>query len=48
MPALLAAAGHGVIPTDAAAVHVGRTLVSHLTQSPEHTLPYAVGPPLLV
>jgi hypothetical protein len=47
MPALLAAAGHAVIPIDAVVVHAGLTLVSHLAQSPEHTLPYAVGPPLL-
>jgi hypothetical protein len=47
MPAMLAAAGHAVIPIDAVVVHAGLPLVSHLAQSPEHTLPYAVGPPLL-
>jgi hypothetical protein len=47
MPALLAAGGHPVIPIDAAAIHVSLTAVSHLVQSPEHTLPYAVGPPPL-
>jgi len=47
MPALLAAGGHPVIPIDADAIHVSLTAVSHLVQSPEHTLPYAVGPPPL-
>jgi hypothetical protein len=47
MPAMLAAAGHAVIPIDGVATHVGLPSVSHLVQTPEHTLPYAVGPPLL-
>jgi len=47
MPAMLAAAGHAVIPIDAVGYHIGITPVSYLVQTPEHTLPYAVGPPLL-
>ncbi|HSR90086.1 MAG TPA: hypothetical protein VLK88_02175 [Gemmatimonadales bacterium] len=47
MPAMLAAAVPSVIPIGAVATAVGHTPVSHLVQSPEHTLPYAVGPPPL-
>jgi len=47
MPAMLAAAGHAVIPIDAVGYHIGITPVSYLVQTPEHTLPYAVGPPPL-
>jgi hypothetical protein len=47
MPAALPAAGQSSIAIDAAAIFSDFTAVSHFFQNPEHTLPYAVGPPLL-
>jgi hypothetical protein len=48
MPAALPSAGLSSIAIDAAAIFSDFRAVSHFFQSPEHTLPYAVGPPLLV
>jgi len=47
MPALLPASAQAGIAINPTTVSVGFSAVSHLFQTPEYTLPYAVGPPSL-